>query len=149
MVFLSLLKVGLKQLGMKSIPCQALSILLILLHIIRKINTFILVSFAWIFFRANTLDDAFYLIKTLLSFNGGISETLEYMELDLTRIILTIATIVILIIVDRALTYDDKPDGSSIITKKGGFVYLTWCIIALWVLLVSQDMVSSFIYFQF
>lgn len=117
--------------------------------IVRRVITFALVAFAWIFFRANTVDDAFHLVETLFSFNGGLLETFEYMELDLTRIILTIATITILIIVDRAVKYEDAPDGSAIITKKGGFVYLTWCIIALWVLLVSQDMVSSFIYFQF
>lgn len=118
-------------------------------RIIRCIITFALVSFAWIFFRANTLDEAYHLVKTLLAFEGGLIPTLEYMELDLTRIILTLSAIVILIIVDRAVKYEDTQDGSAIITKKGGFVYLTWCIIALWVLLVSQDMVSSFIYFQF
>ena len=106
-------------------------------------------SFAWIFFRANTVDEAFHLIKTLFTFGGGIMPTLEYMQLDLSRIILTISTLIILIIVDRAVKYEDEPDGSAIITKKGGFVYITWCIIALWVLLVSKDMVSSFIYFQF
>ncbi len=118
-------------------------------RIFRTVITFALVSFAWIFFRANTLDEAFYLVKMLGSFKGTFSETLTLMELDLTRIILIAATLVILFIVDRAVKYEDEANDSPIITKKGGFVYLTWCIIALWVLLVSQDMVSSFIYFQF
>ena len=36
-----------------------------IIHVIRVIFTFILVSFAWIFFRANTIDDALYIVTHL------------------------------------------------------------------------------------
>ena len=119
---------------------------------IRRVITFALVAFAWIFFRANNVSDAFSFVGTLFSFEGSFADTLSLMELDLNRILLVIASLIILFITDRALKYEDVPerlDESRILTKNGSFVYYLWAIIALWVLLVSQDLVSSFIYFQF
>ena len=116
---------------------------------VRTVITFILVTFAWLLFRSNSVADALTLLGTLFSFKGGFAETFSMMGLDLSRVLLIIASFIILLVIDNALKYEDAPDGSSVLTKNGAFVYFTWAIIVCWVLLISRDMVSSFIYFQF
>ena len=116
----------------------------------RRIITFILVCFAWIFFRANTMSDALLLIKKLFSFTGGgISTTLSSMGVSVTTALLMVVSVVLLILIDRMLTYDDSPDGSDVLVSRGGFVYFVWIILLSWALLLSKDMISTFIYFQF
>ena len=51
--------------------------------------------------------------------------------------------------IDRLLTYDDSPDGSDVLTRDGSFIYFVWIIAFVWAYLLSKDMMSSFIYFQF
>lgn len=116
---------------------------------VRTVLTFVLVTFAWLFFRANSVADAMTLLSTLFSFSGGASETLSAMGLDPCRILTILAAVVILLVVDNALKYEDTPDGSGILVKDGAFVYFVWAIIVCWVLLISRDMASTFIYFQF
>jgi D-alanyl-lipoteichoic acid acyltransferase DltB (MBOAT superfamily) len=116
----------------------------------RRILTFILVCFAWIFFRANSMKDALVILKNLFSFSGGgIGETLSAMGVDLTTALLMITSVVLLFLIDRMLTYDDSADGSDVLTARGGFVYFVWIILLSWALLLSKDMISTFIYFQF
>ena len=115
----------------------------------RRVITFILVDFAWLFFRANTPADAFALIKTLFTGWGGTAGTLGDMGLTPVMIALTILTIATLVMIDRMLTYDDLPDGSDAISRHGGFIYYVFMILLAWVLLLSKDMTSTFIYFQF
>ena len=116
----------------------------------RRIITFILVCFAWIFFRANTMSDALLLIKKLFSFTGGgIGATLSSMGVSVTTALLMVVSVVLLILIDRMLTYDDSPDGSDVLVSRGGFVYFVWIILLSWALLLSKDMISTFIYFQF
>ena len=112
--------------------------------------TFILVSFAWIFFRANSMSDAMTLLKNLFSFSGGgLGATLSSMGVNVTTALLMIASLLVLFLVDRMLTYDDSVDGSDVLTARGGFVYFVWIILICWALLLSKDMISTFIYFQF
>jgi D-alanyl-lipoteichoic acid acyltransferase DltB (MBOAT superfamily) len=117
----------------------------------RRLMTFVLVGFAWIFFRANTVSDAFSLIDTLFvsGWSASISDTLTTMGLDITAILMTVLSILSLIILDRLLTYRDNNDSSAVLTKNGAFIYLIWIIMFAWGLLLSKDMVSTFIYFQF
>ncbi len=116
---------------------------------IRRVNTFILVGFAWIFFRANSLSDAGVLIKKLFTFEGGFFETFTSMGLDLTGILMTVLSVATLILLERLLTYSDEADGSDHIVKNGVFVYYVWIVLFAWVLLLSSGMSSTFIYFQF
>jgi hypothetical protein len=55
----------------------------------------------------------------------------------------------VLIIIDKLLTYGDEADGSELLVGRGAFVYLVWMILLSWLLLLSKDMISTFIYFQF
>lgn len=116
---------------------------------VRRVITFILVTFAWLFFRANSVDDAIYLIKTLFSFEGSVGDTLTNMGLDASHIILVVASLLTLLFIDHALEYKDRGDNSVVLVRGGSFVYFVWAIIVCWVLLLSQNLVSSFIYFQF
>ena len=118
-------------------------------RIVRRVITFVLVSFAWLFFRASSLSDAGRLLSRLFAFEGGLSVTLSSMGLSLVKILLIIVSMATLTVIDRLLTYGDEPDGSDILVRRGAFVYLVWIVLLFWLLLLSKDMVSTFIYFQF
>jgi D-alanyl-lipoteichoic acid acyltransferase DltB (MBOAT superfamily) len=117
---------------------------------IRRVNTFILVGFSWLFFRANSVGDAFHLIKTLfVGWNTPLSQTLSDIGLGVIGILTTVLSIITLTVIDRLLTYGDGEDGSSLLVKGGGYVYFIWIILLAWLLLLSKDMSGTFIYFQF
>ena len=116
----------------------------------RRIGVFVLVCFAWLFFRANSMQDAIHLIKVLFTGAGaGLSGTLEIMNLDITNILMCVLSIDTLIIIDRVLKYEDTVGGSYILTKNASFIYYVWMIMFAWAILLSHDMASTFIYFQF
>ena len=117
--------------------------------LVRRMITFILVCFGWLFFRANSMTDAILLLKTLFTGWGSIGGTFSAMGLDLTAIITTALSILTLIMIDSLIRYEDTPDGSDILTRNGAFVYFIWLILFAWGLLLSKDMMSTFIYFQF
>ena len=117
---------------------------------VRRINTFILVCISWLFFRANNVGEAFTLFKVLFTEWGtGLAETLEIMGLGAVQILMCIASILVLIMIDKLLVHGDEPDGSLVLTGKGRFVYFAWIVLLCWTLLLSKDMASTFIYFQF
>ena len=116
----------------------------------RRVIVFVLVCFAWLFFRANSTADALYLVKVLFTgFGTGLAETLKIMNLDLTNILMCILSISTLIMIDHLLKYEDEIGGSYALTKNGTFIYYVWMIMFAWAILLSHDMSSTFIYFQF
>ena len=116
----------------------------------RRIGVFVLVCFAWLFFRANSTADAFHLVKVLFTgFDTGLAGTLELMNLDLTNILMCALSIGTLIMIDHLLKYEDEIGGSYALTKNGSFIYYVWMIMFAWAILLSHDMTSTFIYFQF
>ena len=117
---------------------------------VRRLITFILVSFGWLFFRANSVGDAFALLRTLfVGWDTPVSQTLESMGLTLVGILTTLLSIFTLLVIDRLVVYEDREDGSCLLTEKFGFVYYVWIILLAWLLLLSKDMTGTFIYFQF
>lgn len=117
---------------------------------VRRFNTFILVCLSWLFFRANNTGEALHLFRTLFTgWDTGLAQTLEIMGLGTVQILMCISSILVLTMIDRLLTYDDEPDGSLVLVDKGRFVYFAWIILLCWTLLLSKDMASTFIYFQF
>ena len=119
---------------------------------LRRLGTFILVSFAWIFFRANSIADAKLLLSRLFTSAGWqtpIAESVKGMGLTLVPILMTLAVIALLLLIDHMLTYDDSEDHSPVITHSGAFIYFVWVVFLVWALLLSKDMTSTFIYFQF
>ena len=118
--------------------------------LVRRLLTFVLVTFAWLFFRANSMGDAVVLLGKLFGgFDTSLTLTLSAIKLDTVAIITTVLLILTLYMLDRLLTYDDKPDGSDVLVRSGAFVYYVWIIMFVWVLLLSKGMSGTFIYFQF
>ena len=116
---------------------------------VRRVITFILVSFAWIFFRANSIGDAFTLIETLFTGVGTFSETVSLMGIDPIGAVTVISALVILAVTDKMLVYENENDNSAVFVRDGAFVYFIWIILLGFLLLLSKDMASTFIYFQF
>ena len=126
----------------------------LLVRIVRRVNTFLLVSFAWIFFRANSTGDAFLLVGKLFEGTWSVSDTVSAMkfdiiEIDTATILFTVFAIMTLILIDRMLTYDDERDTSGVLVGRGAYVYFIFIIMFAWALLLSKGMESTFIYFQF
>lgn len=118
--------------------------------IIRRAITFILVDAAWLLFRANSIGDAGILIKRLfVGWNVGFAEAFQDMGLSLEFILLAIFSLVILFFLDKIITYDTLDGNPDATLKNGAFVYFVWAIVIVWCLLLSKDMISTFIYFQF
>ena len=117
----------------------------------RRATVFVLVSFAWIFFRANTISDALLIMKKLFAvgWSVGIGETFSAMGLGVVSLLTVVFAIATLILIDRMLTYDDAPDRSGVLVRGGAFVYFAWAILLCWLLLLSSGTLSTFIYFQF
>ena len=116
----------------------------------RRLLTFLLVSFAWIFFRANTPEDAFILIERMVvGWDSGLWESLSDMGLSAIGIAMTALSVGTLILIDNMLRYDDAQDGSRVLVQRGAYIIFAWAILLSWMLLLSKDMISTFIYFQF
>lgn len=116
---------------------------------VRRIITFILVTFAWLFFRANSVSELSILLESLFTFSGvGLSGSLAYMGITPLRLILITVSFLLLLIMDDLVRYEDTEDSKKAFSH-GAFVYLVWVILLCWMLLVSNDMISKFIYFAF
>ena len=117
---------------------------------VRRVNTFVLVTFAWLFFRANSTSDAFLLLGRLFTeWSVSPADTLAAMGLGTVEILMTVFSVLTLIMLDRLVTYEAKDDSSDLVIRRGGFAVYVWAIILCWALLLSKDMTSTFIYFQF
>ena len=62
---------------------------------------------------------------------------------------LILLSFITLLFLDNVVTYEDRRERSDSVTENGTFVYAVWIIAAVWALLLSKDMISSFIYFAF
>jgi len=125
-----------------------------ILKLLQIIITFGLVSFAWIFFRANSLSDAFYIITNLFNdINKWFSiryvyDTVTNMGLNLFEFIVAFVSVMMLIIYEllstKVLLYK-KINSSNIILKT--IFYAVLIIIILTMGVYHNE--SQFIYFQF
>ena len=127
------------KLSEKSLPVRYL----------RRLVTFILVTFAWLIFRANSISDLGVLLSRLFEAGAPISETFSLLGLDLTTSLLIIVSVLTLFFMDNLITYEETGDGSDAVIKNGAFVYAVWTVLIVWILLFSNDMISTFIYFAF
>ena len=119
---------------------------------VRRAITFGLVCFGWLFFRANSVGEAFTLLRVMLTapFAAPLGETLTAMELTPVAILMCIFSVLTLVIIDRLVVYGGEgKDSADVLTKNGAFVYFVWIIMFCWGILLAKDVVSTFIYFQF
>lgn len=113
--------------------------------------TSLLVGFAWLFFRANSMTDAVTLLSRLCNAQAWRAPfSLEAsLGLSLVPLLTVLVSLVLLWILDRIVVYGEEKDGSAPILEGGGFVYVVWAVLLVYMLLLATDRVSTFIYFQF
>ena len=113
--------------------------------------TTLLVGFAWLFFRANSMTDAVTLLSRLCNAQAWRAPfSLEAsLGLSLVPLLTVLVSLVLLWILDRIVVYGEEKDGSLPILEGGGFVYVVWAVLLVYMLLLATDRVSTFIYFQF
>lgn len=123
-----------------------------LLCIITIPCTFSLVCFAWIFFRAETLQDAIYILQNMFS---GISHFPDYiqncalqMELPLTHLVYNCLPILLLLIYDFLSL---RTDVIAFVSKQRFFIRWPLYIFLLLVILLFSEkgVTTEFIYMQF
>ncbi len=113
--------------------------------IINVLLTFVLINFAWIFFRANSIDNAFYIIKTIFTAPGRL-----YIGSgdDIAALLYAILAIGILLFVETKKEYFNTL--FSISKNKYEVVRLTGYAVVVFVILYFGVFgKSQFIYFQF
>ena len=131
---------------------------------IRVISTFILVSFAWIFFRANTLSDAFYVISHIFrgtfSFAGKVAgrwvfstdanplvDFHKIMKLEPYQFFVLAVAVLILMAVDRQSERGDF--WVRLKTKPVWVRFLLYYLLVMGIFLFSALKSGPFIYFKF
>ncbi len=126
---------------------------------LRNLGTFVLVTLAWIFFRANTPSDAlaiFQKIFTDWSFSAEyFHSTQSLLSLSLTTVLYGAFALLMMLFLEK-LKYPELPfvtDKCSARTRSVlrflCYLAMLWAIIAVWVVLQESNTGSSFIYFQF
>ncbi|MBR6709308.1 MAG: MBOAT family protein [Clostridia bacterium] len=121
----------------------------------RCVITFILVDFAWIFFRANSFADLRTLLVKLFTdweWNFAyFTDAFGIMELSAIGVGIVLLALYVLNRMDQGVL-NPVPltaDGRRPILASVHYVYLIWIIAIAWLLLLAGDGASSFIYFQF
>lgn len=124
-------------------------------HIWRRTFTFILVSFAWIFFRADSISDLGILLSRLFSgwtAGGNITAACELMGLTLPGAAACAAAILVMCLMDKQIDAPvNEPLPSPTLRPAYVLKYATvvFAIAFAWLILLDGDGASSFIYFQF
>ncbi len=114
----------------------------------RTTITFILVCFAWIFFRANNTTELLRILENLFTtFNA--SGFAEELGMTLSGALTVILSIVIMVLLDRRLTLAEYASPGGIKLCGGTSLYLVWAIVFAWLILLASNGSSAFIYFQF
>jgi len=125
---------------------------------LRTVGTCLLVCFAWIFFRANTISDSATIIAKIFS---DYSFSQEYFNKTLSLLSASVTSVIYTVIALSALPFAErlKDNKSALLSSKNNtaitiarytlYVLMTWCIICVWIFLQASDVGSSFIYFQF
>lgn len=109
------------------------------------ISTFVLANIGWIFFRAETISQAFHYIANILTFQSGINIA----KLELSNIAITV--VFFFIIVLMSIEYVSQNKAHPLEWLVGQNKLIKWCIYAIIVmaLLVFPGKAETFIYFQF
>ena len=90
----------------------------------RRVGVFLLVAFAWLFFRANSMADAALLLDRLFvsGWSVGLSDTLSAMGLNTYGCVMTALSVLTLIMIDRMVVYGDGRDLSDLVTRRASFM---------------------------
>ena len=121
--------------------------------IIQRVITFVLVAFAWLFFRANSTSEMIILISRL--FTGWSAESIKegyaVIGLDITTLLLCFFAVSVMILMDRSEHSEyisgAKPEGT--IRKLLPYSAAVGVIAFSWIMLQATGSSGTFIYFQF
>lgn len=116
--------------------------------VFRTAITFVLVCFAWIFFRANNTGDLLILLRNLFT-TFGASTFVTDLGFTINGALIVVLAIFIMILCDRKLTLAkyERQGGAELLG--GTSVYLIWAVMFAWLILLAAGGSSAFIYFQF
>ncbi len=136
---------------MRKTVCQAIGLDRVprLHQSLKVLVTFALISFAWIFFRANNVSDAFYIISHLLTGWESaeawqVTPFLGSLRFELVVAILSVSLLILVEFIERHGSIAEKLSGRP--------VWVRWSIYyctALIILLFGNFGSKQFIYFQF
>lgn len=124
---------------------------------LRRFGTFCLVTFSWIFFRADTTADAFAVIGKIFTDHRFsveyIKETVELLTVTPLTALYTVTVLLMLLYMEKLkypeqLKETENPRLRSSL-RFASYAVMAWFIIVVWVVLQAADVGSSFIYFQF
>ncbi len=117
----------------------------------RTFFTFVLVTFAWIFFRANSIGDLGMLLSKLAT-PGSFADVKNIMGLTFSSCIVILLSMILLNLFDRKMNPKGSFDGlndKTITFTVNESMLLIWTVLAAWFILYSKGVSSTFIYFQF
>ncbi|MBO7657851.1 MAG: MBOAT family protein [Clostridia bacterium] len=118
---------------------------------LRRVATFVSVCFAWIFFRAGSIAEAFGCIK--LIFTGWHAFTLENIGFTVPGLVSAVAGILVLAAIEKGRLDPEAERGVKAKrvsqVRNSAYVIVLWAVVAAWLLLMAGSGESAFIYFQF
>lgn len=109
---------------------------------LRRFVTFHLVCLAWIFFRANSVSDAYFIIRRIVGSPGG-----ELFIPEFDKFIYGIAAIAVLLFVDGAQEWLHM--SKKFVQRPRAVRWLAYVAIVVTMILIGVFDESQFIYFQF
>ncbi len=119
---------------------------------IKRVVTFALVCFAWIFFRGNSLGDCGVLIAKIFTDWSGCAAALQTIGFNVSAC-LSVLFMVAILALSRYVSQPQKQacglSGQASVAHSIVYVYLVLAVAVAWAALLSGGGGSSFIYFQF
>ncbi len=117
-------------------------------HVGSIVLTFCVVSFAWMFFRANSISDVIYILRNMFPV-GTFTEAMGQMTMSRLSVAKTGASIVFLMVYDYfSMKYDLLKELSRLKLPLRWALYLAIAVLVI-VLKIHNGMTQEFIYFKF
>lgn len=123
----------------------------VLLKLIRVFATFNLVAFAWIFFRANSLSDAIYIVGHLtadISLAESFGENLAT-QLSMSRTDLIVSVLLIAVLEAAQYLHESIELKSLLASRPVWFRWAFYYSLIAAILFIGEYKANQFIYFQF
>ena len=126
-------------------------------HWWERFVTFVLVCFAWILFRANSLADLGTIVTKLFTDWGGVkylATSMSILDITAAEIVIVVLAVIVMNLLDLLIMQNtDRTRFNSYdalaTVRDNSYVYLIFCIAVAWFILLADGGASSFIYFQF
>ena len=116
--------------------------------ILLTLLTFCIVSYAWMFFRANSISEAFYIVRSMFT-DLSISGAMEQMTMSGRSVVKTTIAIILLIIFDL---FNERKDMLMQLSRLKAplrwVIYIVSAIVVI-ALKVNNQFAQEFIYFKF